>query len=93
MKQVVVVIAQRIALKWGFYGLHNCFITIAFYATCNDNFSTLVLNFALNGSGQDFMGNCQGKKILDLAPTRPTNCDLLISLLLCISWALKLYLF
>jgi hypothetical protein len=28
------------------------------------------------------MGNCQGQKILDLAPTRPTNCDLLISLLL-----------
>jgi hypothetical protein len=54
--------------------------------------SPLVLNLALNGSGQDFMNNCQGKKILDLAPTRPTNCDLLISLLLCISWALKLYL-
>ncbi len=28
------------------------------------------------------MGNCQGKKILDLVPTRPSNCDLLISLLL-----------
>jgi hypothetical protein len=41
-----------------------------------------VLHLALNGSRQDFMGNCQGQKILDLAPTRPINCDLLISLLL-----------
>jgi hypothetical protein len=41
-----------------------------------------VLHLALNGSRQDFMGNCQGQKILDLTPTRPIKCDLLISLLL-----------